>query len=206
MQRFVRYLKTSFICRWLVYSYLRFLFYTYRLEVIDEGGGSLPLNTSTGLYYLWQEHAIIGLFFLYRQGAHGHFVSDKSIEGRIAGFVARRLGLRVMYGNGKPSFMRHALEALEENKRMYMVGDGTSRTAYQLQREIPYMCARTQVPLVYLECRASSALSFIKRWDRLKLPLPFSKITVTIHKSRAYGFDAEHEVVEIPLCMSSSDS
>ncbi len=206
MQSFVRYLKTSFVCRWLIYSYLRLLFFTYRLEVIDQTGDSLPLNTSKGMYYLWQEHAIIGLFFLYRQKAYGHFVSDNSTEGRIAGFIAKRLGLRVMYGNGKPSFMRHALEALDENKRMYMVGDGTSGTAYQLQREIPYMCARTGVPLIYLECHASTALSFIRRWDKLKLPLPFSKITVTIHKRRSYAFDHEHEVVETEPCTSSSGS
>jgi len=93
--------------------------------------------------------------------------------------------------------MKWVIEVLDMNKRMFIIGDGTHGPAHELQREIPYMCARSGVPLIYLECRASMALSFAKRWDQLKLPLPFSKITVTIHKPRFYKFDEQHEVAEV---------
>jgi lysophospholipid acyltransferase (LPLAT)-like uncharacterized protein len=193
----------------MIYCYLRLLFLTYRLEVVDHNGSALPLNKSTGLYYLWHGHTICGLYFLYRQKAFGHLVSDYSVDGRLAGFSARKLGLRVMYSNQKPSFMRHAIDVLEMNKRMYMVGDGSEGPAFRLQREIPYLCARTNTPLIHLECKASSAVALSKRWDQLKIPLPFSKITVTIHPPRTFAFDEGHEVTEqtdAATCTSSSDS
>jgi lysophospholipid acyltransferase (LPLAT)-like uncharacterized protein len=196
MGSILRYLKATTIFKWIVYSYVRVLFYTYRLEVVTPSGKPFAINKSEGLFYVWHEHTISGLFFLHKMGALGHFVSDQSIEGGIAGFVARNIGLCVMYGNGKPSFMRRALEALEMNKRMYTIGDGDSGGAYELQREIPYLCARSGVPLVFLECHESTALSFHHRWDALKIPLPFSRVVVTVHEPRSYEFDQEHEPVE----------
>lgn len=195
MQRLRTFLSTNVLTRIFIYCYLRLLFFTYRLRIIDHAD-ALPINKSEGLYYLWHEHAISALYFLHKQGAFGHLVSDKSVDGTLAGFLASRLGMRVMYSNGKPSFMRKALDVLEMNKRMYMVGDGADNPQ-QLQREIPYMCARTGVPLVFLEIQVSAALSFARRWDKLKLPLPFSKITVTIHKPRPFVFDEQNDAVEI---------
>ena len=169
----------------------------------------MPLNKSEGLYYLWREQMIAGIYFLKRRKGFGHFVSDHSADGTLAGFVAKRIGLRVMYSNGKPSFMRSALDVLEMNKRMYMVGDGAHGPSKELQREIPYLCARTGVPLMHLQVQTSAALSFARRWDKLKLPLPFSTITVTIHPPRRFAFDKDHDVAEVTndaSCTSSSDS
>ncbi len=197
MSTFVRFLQTNIITKWLMYGYLRLLFSTYRLVVVDAGGIRGSFNTQHGLYYLWHEHAISGIYFLQAQGVYGHLISDETVDGCLAGFVARRVGLQVMYSTGKVSFLKRALEVLDMNKRMFIIGDGTNGPAHELQREIPYMCARTEVPLIYLECRVSAALSFAERWDRLKLPLPFSKITVIVHAPRKYVFDDQHEVVEV---------
>ena len=208
MQTFWRYLKTNILSRWLVYLYLRLLFLTYRLKVVNNSGNNLPLNKTEGLYYLWREHMIAGIYFLNSQKVFGHFASDRSSDGLLAGFVAKQIGMRVMYSNGKPSFIRKALDVLEMNKRMYMVGDGTGSEPHQLQREIPYLGARTDVPLILLQVNVSAALSFARRWDKLKLPLPFSTITVTIYPPRRFAFDKEHNVQEVgdASCTSSSDS
>lgn len=197
MSTFFHFLQTNVVTKFFIYAYLRLLFGTYRLEVVDAGGIGSSLNNHPGLYYLWHEHAISGLYFLHTQGVYGHLISDETVDGCLAGFVAHRLGLRVLYSTGKVSFLKRALEVLEMNKRMFIIGDGTHGPAHELQREIPYMCARTGVPLIYLECRVSAALSFAQRWDKLKLPLPFSKITVTIHRPRTYAFDDQHEAVEV---------
>jgi len=192
-----RFLQTNVVTKWVLYWYLRLLFGTYTLEIVDLRGEDAAISSRPGVFYLWHEHAISGLYFLYQQGMYGHLVSDETVDGCLAGFVARRLGLHVMYSTRKISFMKWVIEVLDMNKRMFIIGDGTHGPAHELQREIPYMCARSGVPLIYLECRASMALSFAKRWDQLKLPLPFSKITVTIHKPRFYKFDEQHEVAEV---------
>ncbi|MDQ5940276.1 MAG: hypothetical protein QG632_2 [Candidatus Dependentiae bacterium] len=197
MSSVLRFLQTNVVTKTILYWYLRLLFGTYQLEVIDSAGDGLPINVRQGIFYLWHEHAISGLYFLHRAGVYGHLISDATVDGCLAGFVARKLGLHVMYSTGKISFIKRAIEVIDMNKRMFIVGDGTHGPAHQLQREIPYMCARTNVPLVYLECRVSVALSFAKRWDLLKLPLPFSKINITIHPPRHYTFDEKHEVIEL---------
>jgi lysophospholipid acyltransferase (LPLAT)-like uncharacterized protein len=196
MNFITHFLQTNIVTKLLMYWYLRLLFETYKLEVVDAEGSAIGFNSRPGIYYLWHEHAIAGLYFLHRQGAFGHMISDQTIEGRLAGFAARRLGLHVMYSTGKISFAKKVLEVLDMNKRLFVVGDGTNGPAHELQREIPYMCARSEVPLVYIECRASTALALAKRWDKLKVPLPFSTITITLHRPRHYMFDEQHEVVE----------
>jgi len=198
MNSLITFLKTNFITKSIVYWYLRLLFGTYRLEVQDKQGVTVSLNARQGVYYLWHEHAISGLYFLHQQGVYGYLISDRSVDGCLAGFVARRLGLHVMYSAGTISSFKKAIEVLEMNKRIFIIGDGAQGPAHELQREIPYMCARVGVPLIYLECRASAALAFAQRWDHLKLPLPFSTITVVIHEQRQYIFDEQHEVIEKP--------
>jgi lysophospholipid acyltransferase (LPLAT)-like uncharacterized protein len=196
MRFIIRFLQTNVITKTFMYWYLRLLFETYRLQVVDETGGEIPFNSRPGLYYLWHEHAIAGLYFLHSQGVFGHLISDETIEGKLAGFAARKLGLHVMYSTGKISFAKKILEVLDMNKRLFVVGDGTYGPAHELQREIPYMCARSGVPLVYIECRASTALALAKRWDKLKVPLPFSTITITLHPPCHYAFNEQHQVVE----------
>ncbi|MDQ5890505.1 MAG: hypothetical protein QG604_379 [Candidatus Dependentiae bacterium] len=197
MSSFSRFLQTNVVTKTILYWYLRLLFSTYQLEVADMAGDGLSINARQGIFYLWQEHAISGLYFLHHQNVYGHLISDETVDGCLAGFVARRLGMHVMYSTGKISFIKHAVEVLDMNKRMFIIGDGTNGPSHELQRAVPYMCARSGVPLIYLECRASAAIAFAKRWDLLKLPLPFSTITVTIHPPRSYVFDEQHEVVEV---------
>jgi len=196
MSAFLRFLQTNVVTRFVVYWYLRLLFSTYTLVVVDQSGDERPIAARPGVYYLWHEHAISGLYFLHCQNMYGYLVSDHTVDGYLAGFAARRLGLHVLYSERKISFMKKILEVLDMNKRMFIIGDGTYGPAHELQREVPYLCARSNVPLVYVECRASVALSFARRWDQLKLPLPFSTITVTLHQPRAYCFDEQHEIVE----------
>lgn len=192
--RLLEVATSSRVIQWLLCCYMRVLFCTYRLVVNDTTGAALPLNKSVGLYYIWHEHVVAGLFFLQRQGVYGHLVCDQTPEGQLANYCARLFGLVPLESNGKPSFVRRALEALEMNRRLYLVGDGSKGPAYVLQREIPYLCARSNVPLLFVECTATSALSFWRRWDRLKIPLPFSTITVTIHAPQEYEFDEQNEV------------
>ena len=153
MSKIIRFLQTNMVTKMVLYWYLRLLFGTYQLEVIDVSGGGLPINARQGIFYLWHEHAISGLYFLHQVGVYGHLVSDATVDGCLAGFVARKLGLHVMYSTGKISFVKRVIEVLDMNKRMFIIGDGTHGPAHELQREIPYMCARSNVPLVYLECR-----------------------------------------------------
>lgn len=186
------------IIHWLLYSYLRFLFLTYTLRVVDERGLDLPLDKTEGLYYFWQEHSIAGLYFLYKQQAHGHFVSDGSKDGLRVAFCARRLGLRVLFGSSQVSFSRSALEVLDLNKRMYVIGDGRSDHPRTLARYVPYLSAKTGVPLVHLSCSVSAAFSLVSRWDKLAIPLPFSTVTVTVKRPVYYGFDDQGEVIPLP--------
>ena len=186
MRKIFRFLTLNVFTRWVLYSYLRLLFWTYRLRVTDHtgtagcAGRALPLNKSRGIYVGWHEEMIAGLFFLYHQGAFGHLVSDASDEGTTASFIAKRFNLKPLEGSGKPSFMRRVLEALEMNGRLYLIGDGRNGPYKELQPQVHYLAERSGVPLIMVRARATSALALWKRWDCFKIPLPFSTITVKI--------------------------
>jgi lysophospholipid acyltransferase (LPLAT)-like uncharacterized protein len=182
MQKISHLFTRNPVSKWLLYCYIRVLFSTYRLRVINQTDQALPLNKSRGLFCGWHEEMIAFLFFLQKNGARGHLVSDGSFEGTMGSFVSRKFGLIPLMSNGKTSFMRRALEALEMNGRLYTIGDGTHGPAKQLQPDVQFLAQRSQVPLVMVSCRATTAVSLWKRWDSFKIPLPFSTITVTITK------------------------
>lgn len=209
MQRVIRSfsdrLRTNRIFQYIIYLYIKLLFKTYRIRLIDNDAIArqkflthsedevAPLKSREGLYCIWHEHIIAGLYFLNRYNMRGHLVADGSSEGMLAHYISQKFNYRVMIGDRKPSFIRRALEVLDMNKRLFMVGDGGIGPAEKLQREIPYLCAKTGVPLVKLSVHVSSALSLYKRWDNLKIPLPFSRIEVTVHEPVYYYFNDEDE-------------
>ena len=180
MQKLLHFFTRNPLSKWLLHCYIRLLFFTYRLRVDDQTGSALPLNKSRGVYCGWHEEMIAFLFFLQQQGARGHLIHDRSFEGTMGSFISRRFGLIPLISNGKTSFMRRALEALEMNGRLYTIGDGTHGPAKQLQPDVQFLATRSDVPLMMVGCRATSAVSLWKRWDSFKIPLPFSTITVTI--------------------------
>jgi len=175
----------SFISKNVLYLLLRTLFWTYRLEVKYVGGGQQSMNNIQGLCYFWHQHIISGMFFFFKLKARGACIVSPSNDGKMAGFICQKLGFEVLYGSSHKSSVsvtRQALSELNHVGRLCLVGDGSRGPAFQLQRGVVYLAEKTGKPLIFIECTAPHAITFKKSWDQFKVPLPFSKIFVTVHQ------------------------
>lgn len=192
---------SSFLCKYTAYAFLRLLFFTYRLEIkkINRilSASSLPI----GVYYFWHQQIIGGMFFFYNLKASGACVVSPSNDGQIAGYVCKKLGFDVLYGSSNKSpvtLIRQSLDTLMKTGKLCLVGDGSRGPAFQLQKGVRYLADKANVPLVYVECKPQWAITFKRSWDQFQLPLPFSKITVTIHTP--IEIPTRHKDIEKDVC------
>lgn len=175
----------SFAAKLLLYGFLRLLFMTYRLRVTVDKSLAHPMTTQPGVFYFWHQQIIAGMLFFFKTRSTGYCVVSPSRDGKFVGYITRKLGFTVLYGSahkGTVTLLRSALKVLQTDQRLCIVGDGSRGPAFKLQQGISYLAQKSQVPLVYVECRSQWHYTFKKSWDQFQIPLPFSKIFVRVHK------------------------
>ena len=173
-----------------IYFYLKILFSTYRLRTQSDFEIQ-NINNTEGIFYFWHQNIIAIMFFLFKNKALGHLIVSPSREGKIIGYISQKLGFKVIYESAYKASLKsvkHTLDVLDVNKRLFLVGDGSRGPARNLRREVKYIAAKSQLPLIFIDCHAKIALTF-NSWDKFKLPLPFSKILINIHKPIVLGQD-----------------
>lgn len=175
----------SFLSKQLLYGLTRLLFLTYRLEVKYPPTAEKISPSRLGVFYFWHQQIIAGMFFFFKTKSTGSCVVSPSDDGKMAGFVCKKLGFDVLYGSSHKScisVVRQSLGALQKTGRLCLVGDGSRGPAFKLQKGVSYLAEKANVPLVFIECKPQWAITFSRSWDQFQIPLPFSKIQVTIHE------------------------
>jgi lysophospholipid acyltransferase (LPLAT)-like uncharacterized protein len=176
-------LRTVFA--YCIYAFVRLIFATYRLKVENNfSKKQIQDFFKSGIFYFWHQNIVAGSFFFFKNKLRGHCVVSPSRDGQVMGFTAERLGFTVLYGSAHKrtvSLLKDALNVLKTHKKIALVGDGSRGPAFKLQKGVAYLAAKTQLPLIFIECKSNCAFTFHKSWDKFQLPLPFSKIFIKIH-------------------------
>jgi lysophospholipid acyltransferase (LPLAT)-like uncharacterized protein len=175
----------SAVTKYFLYGILRFLFMTYRIKITRAPGVNAQAPAHEGIFYFWHQHIVAGMYYFFKTKSTGACIVSPSNDGKIAGFLCKKLGFDVLYGSSHKSsvsVLRAALTALRTNGRLCLVGDGSRGPAFQLQPGLEYLATKASVPLVFVECTVTHAITFKKSWDQFKLPLPFSTIHITVHQ------------------------
>ena len=186
-KRFIRTIRQnplwSFFLKHTAYLVARILFATYRLKVTYDTSFKQPLNQHHGIFYFWHQHIVGSMFFFFTNKSSGSCVVSPSNDGKIAGFICKKLGFNVIYGSSNHaslSLVRSCLQVLKQTNQMCLVGDGSRGPAQQLQKGIVYLAEKSCVPLIFVSCKSEWAITFKKSWDHFQIPLPFSTISVHI--------------------------
>jgi lysophospholipid acyltransferase (LPLAT)-like uncharacterized protein len=165
----------------LVNVSLRFLISTYRIHLQNEL--KQPLNDTTGIFYTWHQNIIALAGFLYKNNSNIHCVVSPSGDGKFLGDLTERLGLRVLYGSAHKEpikLVRNALKVLKNEKQIFLIGDGSRGPAKKLQPGISYLAKKSDIPIIYIQIEMQWKITLKKTWDQFLIPLPFSKITITL--------------------------
>lgn len=183
----------NYVACYVIYFYVRLLFATYRMEVQLDYNYKDDFNKNEGVFYFWHQNIVSATYFFFKRKCVGHCIVSPSRDGKIMGFLAERFGFKVIYGSAykrSVEVIRKALDVIDVNKRLAIVGDGSRGPAFKLQRGTIYLAAKSNVPLVYVDCKPEWAFTFTKSWDNFQIPLPFSKIRIRVHAPVVPSFDA----------------
>lgn len=188
LKRIIKTIKTSsffsFLVKNIAYVFVRLLIATYRLRVTYDADVKQPCLKNDGIFYFWHQQIIAGMTFFFKNKATGYCIVSPSDDGKIAGFVCQKLGFTVLYGSSHKTpvqVVRQALSALEIRRQLCVVGDGSRGPAFQLQKGLHFLAAKSKMPLVFVECSSGWHITFSKSWDKFQIPLPFSTIHVHVH-------------------------
>lgn len=165
---------------------LKSLFMTLRIRVVDESGFHKDPSTEPVLFCFWHNR-ILGITYAFQRIYPKHrggvtVLTSASKDGEI---LARLVGAFKM-GSVRGSSSRGGSRALLELIRLVQAGrdiaitpDGPRGPRYRLGPGVIQLAQSTGATILPLHAQFSRCFR-MKTWDGFIIPLPFSKVSVTI--------------------------
>jgi lysophospholipid acyltransferase (LPLAT)-like uncharacterized protein len=158
---------------------------TLRFEVVDKGGA---FDRSRGplIWAFWHNRMFVFPYIHHEWFPYipGTILSSPSGDGQIIADVCGYFGFEAARGSSsKPQKGLAALmllaEKLREGRDLGITPDGPRGPKYELQPGIVKLAQLTGAAILPARVEYSRALHF-KTWDGFMLPLPFSKVKMTL--------------------------
>lgn len=175
-------LKIKILC-WLIFFVTYFFFKTIRVRFENDHfyQDLKKRGDASGHYFAYAFwHCNSFSCMISHAGRHVAPMVSDSKDGEIASFVANKLGMRCVRGsttrNGQAA--REELERLSKDRwSPAFAVDGPRGPARQVKSGVVSLAANTGVSILPLSAISSSYWT-LKSWDRLRIPKPFSTVTV----------------------------
>jgi lysophospholipid acyltransferase (LPLAT)-like uncharacterized protein len=165
---------------------LRCLFLTLRLRVEDRGGLLQEATPEPTILSFWHNR-ILGITFafsrIYPKKRNGVTVlTSPSKDGEILSQLVAAFGMGSVRGSSSRRGSRALLELVRivrSGRDIAITPDGPRGPRYQLGPGIILLAQTTGARIIPLHAQFSRCIQ-MKTWDGFIIPLPFSKVTVTI--------------------------
>jgi lysophospholipid acyltransferase (LPLAT)-like uncharacterized protein len=154
---------------------------------------------------LWHEHLAFSLWYLSSlrdRGLSGALLISPSVDGELFTQVAQRFGARVVRGSatrtGAKAF-RSLLEVLvKEGVSPVTTPDGPHGPRRRFKKGAVMLASKSGAPLLPVAFAARPGWR-LPTWDRLLLPLPFSRVVVAVGAPRAVPGDVRADALQREL-------
>ncbi len=174
------------ILAWFATFLTRLVFLTVRLRLRDDSGVLTKPAEFPMIIAFWHNRIIaITLAFLrsYPSGRKGVSVlTSPSKDGEILAQVMANFGMGAIRGSSSRRGSRALLECakhLESGADLAVTPDGPKGPRYQLGPGLILLAQKTGARIVPVHARFHWAIE-LKTWDGFRIPLPFSRVDVTI--------------------------
>lgn len=191
---------------------LRALFATWRLRVRDPGGFLTRPPATPVIFAFWHNRilAITAAFLrAYPHGRNGVLVlTSASKDGMWLGELVGRLGMGAVRGSSSrrgAAAMRELMEKVAAGYDIAITPDGPRGPRYRMGAGLVYLAQKAAIPIIPMHACFSHCLR-LRTWDEFTIPLPFSRVEVTLDSPRqipptadAAAFGQEREKMESVL-------
>jgi len=191
---------------------LRALFLTLRLRVHDPHGFLASPPATPVICAFWHNRilAITAAFLrVYPAGRPGVLVlTSASKDGMWLGELTGRLGMGSVRGSSSrrgATAMRELLEKTDAGHDIAITPDGPRGPRYSLGSGLVYLAQKAGIPILPCHANFHRALR-LDTWDRFAIPLPFSRLDVTLgpllrvpDTASEAAFEAERQKIESVL-------
>lgn len=167
-----------FVFGWVIRVFMEALYITLRIEY--RGCASLPKKC---IIALWHNNLALGPLIprYFKKNAFSLVVS-KSRDGQLlSAFLTTYSNVEVIQvGHQKRhSALLHMIEELQKNRVLMITPDGPRGPAFILKPGTCFSSQQADAPIIPMQWYASKVFTF-NTWDKLVLPLPFSKVVITL--------------------------
>lgn len=160
--------------------YLRFVYVTSRVEI----RGDVTLIRSPAHPYIgcfWHERLVM-MRFLWQGKRTCYMLASSHADGRIIAETVTFLGVKTINGStGKDGIQafRRMMHLIKKGEVVGLTPDGPKGPARRVSEGIVRLAEITQVPVVPMSCDISRKIH-LNTWDKLIIPLPFSRCVYTL--------------------------
>lgn len=154
---------------------------TWRFSMTGCGDCDPFHDNGKGRIYAFWHASLLPLAFYFRNTSKTAMISE-SRDGRRAAAVALRWGHAVIQGSsshgGAPA-LRSCVRALQSGSNIVITPDGPRGPREIVKRGVAQIALLSGAPVIPVSVAAGNALR-LHSWDRMVIPLPFSKVVIHI--------------------------
>ena len=161
----------------IAYYYVAFTKKTLRLKSIDLVGRFKEQS----VYALWHGEQILPLCL--NSGRQIVAMCSMSKDGEIQAGVLRDFGFIAVRGSTSKRAERALIETIRYARKGHFVAftvDGPKGPVYKVKSGLLLVSQKIGIRLIPISAIAKNSLTFVKSWDKFKVPLPFSR-TVAVY-------------------------
>lgn len=189
----------------LLRGFLRGLTRTLRFEVVAgrEYLAELQKNPRPVLVTMWHNRLVLAAGFvleeIHGKGLEITVLASQSRDGELISRIAHPWGLHTVRGSATRGGTR-AIRALyrtihRDGNSPVMMPDGPQGPLYQFKMGVVVLSQMSQAPILPLGF-AAERFWRIKSWDRIIVPRPFSRVTVTLGAAHSVARGLSSEDLE----------
>ena len=187
----------TIIARPLLPELLKLLFSGLRVQLVP-ASEPLPDSRKGMIFAFWHGKMVAGWLLTGKlfPGKQATAVVSLSEDGQLLSDTLERLGFRLIRGSsskGGREVKEMMLEALQGGTLVAMTPDGPRGPVNKFKYGTLRLASEHGIPMVFAEISFAKSRT-LKSWDNFEIPMPFSKVTVTLHLIHLPEFHSEEEL------------
>ena len=181
---------------WLGYWVIRLIGPTLRVSISYEDGAQQTLEQRPLIASFWHSCMIPATYICRDLGVR--VMSSNSYDGEYMGRIIRKFGFVAVKGSSSRNAVRALLglrRALGEGWTVAFTLDGPRGPRHKVKPGPVALARSSQVPLTMFHAAVDRAW-VLNSWDRMMIPMPFSRVLVRFGKLIPVPRDASDEDIE----------